>query len=69
MKNVIALALVLVIALSLAGCCCCVDMSSFGMKKCDLCGEMGMHPNRRNILGSSYPVCDDCYHTYSYLFE
>lgn len=64
MKKVIALALVLGMALSLAGCCCCV-----GVTECDLCGELGMHPKRTNILGSSYPVCDDCYYTYSYLFD
>ena len=65
MKKLIALALVAVMAMSLAGCCCCLPIN-----KCDLCGEIGMHPERTTkYTQEEHPVCDDCYYKYSFLFR
>lgn len=63
MKKFIALLLIAVLVLSLAGCC-------IPLNECDLCGEVGMHPERRTSFSDSkYPVCNDCYREYSYLFD
>ena len=64
MKKLITLALVSLVTLSLAGCCC------IPVNKCDLCGEVGMHPNRSTSFSDSkHPVCDDCYRRYGMLFR
>ena len=65
MKRLIALALVLVMAVSLAGCCCCLPIS-----ECDICGDKGFHEKHKSKLsGEEYPVCDDCYEDYRFLFR
>jgi hypothetical protein len=56
---------VLVMAVSLAGCCCCLPIS-----ECDICGDKGFHEKHKSKLsGEEYPVCDDCYEDYRFLFR
>ena len=61
MKKILALILVIVMALSLAACT---------LAKCDLCGEFGLHQERSlGFSSNKYPVCNDCYNSYTSIFR